>query len=161
MRKLSLALACLVALAALPFLPASASAQTHPKFAGDWVMLADKSDFGPLPKPASMTRTITETGASLKIVTVQKGANGDTTVNTAFTTDGKPQKNMVQGSEMTTTGKWDGATMVFNSSMDMQGAAITIEDRYALSDAGKTLTVTRKFTTPQGAANATIVFARK
>lgn len=158
MRKLPLAIAFL--LASISLAPA-ASAQTHPSFAGEWTMIADKSDFGPLPKPTSMTRTITETGATLKIVTVQKGANGDTTVSTTFTTDGKPQKNTVQGSEMTTTGKWDGAAMLFNSSMDMQGAAITIEDRYALSDAGKTLTVTRKFTTPQGAATATIVFAHK
>lgn len=142
-------------------LTATLSAQIHPKFAGEWVMNAAKSDFGPLPKPASMTRTITETGAVVKIVTVQNGANGVTTVETTFSTDGKPQKNTPQGNQMTTTGKWDGAAMVFNSSMDMQGTAVTIVDRYALSDAGKTLTVTRNFTTAEGSATATIIFARK
>jgi hypothetical protein len=156
MRSFSMAL--LVSAIALT---ATLSAQTHPKFAGEWVMVADKSDFGPLPKPTSMTRTITETASTLKIVTVQQGANGETTINTTFSTDGKPQKNTVQGSEMTTTGKWDGAAMVFNSSLDMQGNAVTIVDRYALSADGKTLTVTRNFTTAQGSAAATIVLVKK
>lgn len=156
MRNFSMAL--LVSAIALT---ASLAAQAHPKFAGEWVMVADKSDFGPLPKPTSMTRTITETGATVKIVTVQQGANGETTINTTFSTDGKPQKNTVQGNEMTTTGKWDGAAMAFSSSMDMNGASISISDRYSLSADGKTLTVARVFSTPQGSANATIVFARK
>jgi hypothetical protein len=43
----------------------------------------------------------------------------------------------------------------------MQGNAVTIVDRYTLSADGKTLTVTRAFTTSQGSANATIVLAKK
>lgn len=156
MRNFSMAL--LVSAIALT---ATLAAQTHPKFAGEWVMDSAKSDFGPLPKPTSMARTITETGATVKIVTVQQGANGETTINTTFTTDGKPQKNTVQGNEMTTTGKWDGAAMAFTSAMEMNGASTSIADRYSLSPDGKTLTVARAFTTPQGSANATIVFARK
>jgi hypothetical protein len=156
MRNFSMAL--LVSAIALT---ASLTAQTHPKFAGDWVMVPDKSDFGPMPKPATMTRTITETGATVKIVTVQAGANGDTTTNMTFTTDGKPQKNTVQGSEMTTTGKWDGAALVFTHHRDLQGSPLTIVDRFALSADGKTLTVTRNFTTSEGSAPATIVFVRK
>ena len=156
MRNFSMAL--LVSAIALT---ATLAAQAHPKFAGVWVMVADKSDFGPMPKPATMTRTITETGATVKIVTVQAGPNGETTTSTTFTTDGKPQKNTVQGSEMTTTGKWEGAAMVFHHSRDVQGTAITIDDRFTLSADGKTLTVTRNFTTAEGSAPAKIVFAKK
>jgi hypothetical protein len=156
MRTFSMAL--LVSAVALT---ASLAAQAHPKFAGEWVMVADKSDFGPLPKPTSQTRTITEAGSAVKMVIAQNGANGETTTTFNFTTDGKPQKNMFQGSEMTTTGKWDGAALVFNSSMDMQGTAVTIVDRYTLSADGKTLTFKRNFTTSQGSAAATVVMARK
>src|SRR5207237_350459 len=77
-------------------------AQAKPNFSGVWVLVPDKSDFGPLPAPASMTRTITHNDPSLKIVTVQSGgATGDTTIQTTFSTDGKPQSNTVSGNAMT------------------------------------------------------------
>ena len=140
------------------------AAQAKPDFSGVWTMVPDKSDFGPMQaqKPDSMTRTITHKDPSLKIVTVQNGPTGETTITTAFTTDGKPQANTVNGSPMTTTGKWDGTSISLHSTLSMQGTDVSLDDRYTLSDGGKTLTIVRKLATPDGdAGTATIVLTKK
>jgi hypothetical protein len=136
--------------------------QAKPDFSGTWTLVADKSDFGEMPAPASMTRTITHKDPDLKIVTAQTGGmNGDTTITTNLSTDGKPHTNDVGGSMMTTTGKWDGAAIVLHSTANMQGADVTLDDRYELSDGGKTLTVTRKIATPDTSFTMKIVLAKK
>jgi hypothetical protein len=74
------------------------AAQAKPNFSGEWTMDPAKSDFGPLPVPTKMIRTITHVDPALKIVTVQTGGSmGDTTVEVTFSTDGKLQKNTVNG----------------------------------------------------------------
>ncbi len=153
--------ASVLALVAVAALCPVLHAQAKPNFSGEWTMVPEKSDFGPMAAPTQMTRVITHTEPSLKIVTTQNSPDGPTTINTAFSTDGKPANNMVNGSPMTTTGKWDGDTIVLTSHLTMQGMDIGIEDRYALSDGGKTLTVTRNFTTPDGPATAKIVLVKK
>jgi len=138
------------------------SAQAKPNFSGEWTMVPAKSDFGPLPVPTKMVRTITHADPAFKVVTVQTGGSmGDTTVEMSFSTDGKPQKNTLNGAPMTTLGKWDGTALVFNSTLLQQGTEVKIEDRYSLTDAGKTLTVLRKFETPDGGFTATIVLVKK
>ena len=108
-----------------------------------------------------MTRTIVHKDPSIKITLAQTGgAMGDSTTNLTFTTDGKPQTNTVNGSSMTTTAKWEGAAIVMSSGVSMQGTDIRIEDRYELADAGKTLILTRKYSTPDGDATARIVMTK-
>jgi hypothetical protein len=137
-------------------------AQAKPDFSGTWVLVLDKSDFGQMPAPATMTRTITHKDPSFKVVTMQTGgAMGDTTVETTFTTDGKPATNTVQGSQMSTTAKWDGSAITFHSSINVQDTDSTIDDRYELSDAGKTLTVMRTFTTPDGPLATKLVMKKQ
>lgn len=139
-----------------------ALAQAKPNFSGTWTMVPDKSSFGQMPTPSAMTRTITHTEPTLKIVTFQTiPGQPDTNIQTVYTTDGKPAQNTVSGNPMTTIGKWEGSTLVLNSTMSYQGTDITIEDRYSLSDAGKTLTVTRKIATPGGATDITVVMTKK
>ena len=152
----------LILLSAVFALAAALHAQAKPDFTGVWVFVPEKSDFGQMPAPATMTRTITHKDPSLKVVTAQTGGPmGDTTVETAFTTDGKPQQNNVQGSQMTTVGKWEGSAIVLHSSLTVQGTALTIDDRYELSDGGKTLTVMRSFTAPDGTAATKIVMKKQ
>jgi len=151
-----------VAFVAFAALSAGLIAQAKPNFSGVWVMVPEKSDFGPVPAPASMTRTITHQDPVLKVVSVQSGgAMGDVKIETTFSTDGKPQKNTVIDSPMTTTGKWEDKTLVLTSTMSMQGVDVGIEDRWALSDDGKTLTVTRKIAAPDGEMTAKIVMVKK
>jgi hypothetical protein len=159
MRAVILSLSALAGVAALTV---QLSAQAKPNFSGEWTMVPEKSSFGMMPTPTTMTRTITHKDPAVKIVTAQTGsALGDTTVETNFTTDGKPQTNTVTGTPVSTVGAWDGAAMTFHSTFNQQGADITIDDRYELSDAGQTLTNTRKFASPDGGFEAKIVFKKK
>jgi hypothetical protein len=152
----------LVLLSAVVAVPAALHAQAKPDFSGTWIFVPEKSDFGQMPAPATMTRTITHKDPSLKVVTVQTGGPmGDTSVETTFTTDGKPQQNNVQGSQMTTVGKWEGSAILLHSSINVQGTDLTIDDRYELSDGGKTLTVMRTFTAPDGNAVTKIVMKKQ
>jgi hypothetical protein len=152
----------LFAIAGAAALAAQLYAQSKPNFSGDWTMVPEKSTFGMMPTPTTMTRTITHKDPAVKIVTAQTGGSlGDTTVETNFTTDGKPQNNTVSGMPMSTVGAWDGAALTFHSTLNQQGTDITIDDRYELSDAGQTLTITRKFGSADGGFEAKIVFKKK
>lgn len=137
------------------------AAQGKPNFTGEWTLVADKSDFGPMPAPAKLVRTIVHVDPSLKIKTVQSSMEGETTAETTFSTDGKPANNTVMGNPMSTVGKWEGATILLNSTMTIEGTSITIEDRISLSDGGKTLTMARTLDTPDGTINLKIVMAKK
>ena len=155
-------LVVLVGLIGALALTSPVSAQAKPNFSGTWTMVPDKSSFGMMPTPSAMTRTITHTEPTLKVVTVQTiPGQPDTNIQTVYTTDGKPAQNTVSGNPMTTVGKWEGSTLVLNSTMSYQGANVTIEDRYSLSDAGKTLTVARKIATPDGSTDVTVVLTKK
>jgi hypothetical protein len=136
--------------------------QTKLDFSGVWTLVADKSDFGGMPAPATMTRTITHKDPALTIVVTQTGgAQGDTTVTANLSTDGKPHTNDVAGQSMTSTGKWDGNAIVLHSTVSADGADVTLDDRYELSDGGKTLTLTRKIAAPDGGLTMKIVMAKK
>ena len=141
--------------------PSRLDAQSKPNFSGEWTLVIDKSDFGPTPPPTSMQRTVTHADPSLKYVTVQQTAAGETKAETTFSTDGKPQKNSVQGNQMVTTGKWDGDTIVLSSTMEIQGVSVSMEERLALSEGGRTLTVTRSFTTADGPFTVKFVLVKK
>lgn len=142
-------------------LAASLQAQAKPDFSGVWTVVADKSDFGPMPPPTSMTRTIVHKDPSIKMTLTQTGGTmGDSTTNLSFTTDGKPQANAVSGSQMTTTAKWEGTAIVMSSTTSMQGADIRIDDRYELAEAGKTLILTRRYFTPAGEVTARLVMTK-
>jgi len=152
----------LLAIAGAAALAAQLSAQSKPNFSGEWTLVPEKSSFGTMPTPATMTRTITHKDPAIKIVTTQTGgALGDTTIETNFTTDGKPQSNTVSGTPMSTVGVWDGATLTFHSVLSQPGGDITVDDRYELSDDGQTLTVTRKLGSADGGLEAKMVFKKK
>lgn len=159
MRSAVLSLFAIVGAAALAV---QVSAQSKPNFSGEWTLLPEKSSFGTMPMPATMTRTITHKDPAIKIVTTQTGgALGDTTIETNFTTDGKPQSNTVNGTPMSTVGAWDGAALTFHSVLSQPGGEVTADDRYELSDGGQTLTVTRKLGSADGGLEAKMVFKKK
>ena len=155
------ALVCAISPPRLADARSGQAAQSKPNFSGEWTLVIDKSDFGPTAPPTSMQRTVTHADPSLKYVTVLRTAAGEMKTETTFSTDGKPQKNTVQGSQMLTTGKWDGNTIVLSSTMEVQGIKVSMEERLAMSEGGKTLTVTRSFTTPDGPFTMKFVLTKK
>jgi len=92
-----------------------------------------------------------------------------------FTLDGKENKNTMQfggrgggegrTSEMVTKSKWNGATLVVEGTQKMSTPNgdfdIGIKNEYALSDGGKTLTITSTRSQPDGDRTTKQVYAKK
>jgi len=137
-------------------------AQAAPNFSGEWKMNIAKSDFGPLPAPAVLTRTIKHHDPALEIATYQKGARGEVNSELKYTTDGKPCVNKVAGGEAKGTAEWNGDSLLIESERDFQGTPITSKEIWTVSDGGKTLTITNHVTVPkQGDYNLKYVFDKQ
>lgn len=146
---------------------ASAWAQdATPNFTGKWTIDLAKSDFGPMPPPESVVHVIEHNEPNIKIVTTQKGAQGETTNERALTTDGKENVNKMrmggaEQQEVKSTSKWNGKTFATAFKLDMQGNAFDVNDSWKLSDDGKVLTVVREIKSPQGDFSVTTVFNKQ
>lgn len=145
MRKL----ASVGALFGLLLLAGIQQAKAAPNFSGDWKMNIAKSDFGPVPAPEVLTRSIKHNDPALEIATHQKGARGEVNTELKYTTDGKPCVNKVQGGDATGTAKWSGDNLVIESAREFQGTPITSKETWTLSDGGKTLTILNHISVPQ------------
>ena len=141
------------------------SAQDLPDFSGKWSLDAAKSDFGPMPPPESMTYVVDHKEPALKIVTTQKGQQGETTNERNVTTDGKDNVNKLRmpmgETDVKSTTKWTGKTLVTAFKLDMQGMTLDIVESWKLSDDGKVLTVLREIGTDQGNFAVTTVFNKQ
>ena len=54
-----------------------------PNFTGKWSIDIAKSDFGPMPPPESVVHVIDHKEPNIKVVTTQKGAQGEIDERTA------------------------------------------------------------------------------
>jgi hypothetical protein len=129
-----------------------------PDFSGEWKMNAAKSNFGALPPPEFITRSITHVEPSLTIVEEQRPAMGDEKVTRQYVTDGSPTTFMSGGATVKTSAVWKEKTLVVNSSVDEVG--LSFVDHMSLSDDGKTLTSAVRISSPQGDVDLTVVFER-
>ena len=137
-------------------------AQAGPNFSGDWKMNIAKSDFGPVPAPEVLTRSIKHNDPAIEISTHQKGARGEVNSELKYTTDCKPCVNTVQGAEAKGVAKWTGDSLVIESERDFQGTAITSKETWTLSDGGKTLTIRNHVSVPkQGEYDLKYVFDKQ
>lgn len=135
----------------------AAQAYAAPNLTGVWKLNLAKSDYGPVPQPEAMTRTINHNDPSLQISTYQKGAQGEATTELKYTTDGKPAEN--KGSKGTAA--WDGSKLVVDSVREMQGADLKFHEVWNLSADGKVLTINNHITAPQGEFDITLVFDKQ
>lgn len=138
-----------------------AIAADKPDFSGTWKMDADKSTFGPLPPPTSITSKIDHKDPDLSVVTSQSGPQGDQTSTFKYSTDGKETTNSMMGNDMKSKAVWEGKTLVVNSSLDAGGAQIKLISKYSLSDDGKTLTQALSISSPGGDFDMNIVLAKQ
>jgi hypothetical protein len=137
-------------------------AQSKPNFSGEWTLAPGKSDFGMMPPPSSGVQKIAHNEPQLKVVSTQISDQGTNTTESTYTTDGKECVNKgFMDSEMKSTAKWDGDVLVIDSKMDIQGNAITISNRWALSADGKSLTVAMHFASPMGEGDVKMVYDKK
>jgi hypothetical protein len=140
---------------------APACAQKPPSLSGTWVMQPDKSDFGPVPRPESRTDVIDHKEPRLTIKRTITAAGTETTSNLVYTIDGKPYKNMVGETEVTSTLNWDGQTLVMVSTVPGPQGQVTITDRFTLAADGKTMTQARTYSAQGEELKQTMVLARQ
>jgi hypothetical protein len=138
------------------------AAQAAPNLTGEWKLNKAKSNYGPVPAPDSMTRTVIHSDPLLHISTHQKGAQGEATTELTYSTNGKPAVNQLQGGTATGTAKWQGDTLVIESSREMQGIKVQSKEVWALSADGKVLTIGNHVSIPQqGEYDVKLVFDKQ
>jgi hypothetical protein len=138
------------------------TAAAVPNFTGEWKMNAAKSDFGNVPAPDILTRSITHNEPEIEIKTHQKGARGESTTELKYSTDGKPAVNKINGSEAKGTARWDGASLIIESWREIQGMEIKSREAWSLSEDGKTLTIRNHISVPQqGDFDTTLVLEKQ
>ena len=136
-----------------------------PNFTGKWSLDAAKSDFGPMPPPESVVHVIEHKEPTVKIVTTQKGAQGEVTNERQLTTDGKENVNKMRmgpgEQDVKSNTKWSGKALTTRFKLDMQGNAFDVNDAWTLSDDGKVLTIVREIESAQGAFTTTTVYNKQ
>jgi hypothetical protein len=138
-------------------------AADHPNFSGDWTMDAAKSDPGPIPAPASMTRKVAQGDPAITVVEAQVGGpQGDVNSTSKYSADGTETANTMMGAVPTkSTAKWDGSNLLIVTKADFQGMEITINSKWSLSADGKVWTDAWHLVTPQGEIDITWVLNKK
>jgi hypothetical protein len=134
----------------LAALLAGSTAQAKPNFSGEWKLNVSKSEFGPMPPPASRTDKITHADPNLKVSTTQASQAGEGTFDFKYTTDGAETTNEIRGTPAKCTAKWEGDDLVITTKASFNGNDITLADKWSLSEDGKTLTINRHIKSPQG-----------
>lgn len=147
--------------AAAGFLLGAGQAEAKPNFSGDWKLNIEKSNFGPIPPPDSLTQKITHEDPSLKIAVEQKGGpQGDMNYQATYSTDGKETTNTVGPMEAKSTAKWEGDTLAVDTKINTGGADIVIKGKWSVSADGKVLTNAAHIVTPQGELDVTYVLEK-
>ena len=137
-----------------------ANGQTTPNLSGVWKMDPARSDFSTGPVSESRLDKISVDGMNLKDTITQKlRHNDETTYDMLYTLDGKECTNHVNGRVVKATLHWEGGELVIDSKVFALRNA-QIQDRWALSTDGKTITLRRHMT---GAVTAeqTLIFDRQ
>src|SRR5260370_23828026 len=88
---------------AIAALASLAMAADKPNFTGSWKLDPDKSTFGPIPPPSSMTRKIDHTDPALNLTEDRSGPQGDQTLVFKYSTDGKETTNELMGNPVKAT----------------------------------------------------------
>ena len=139
-----------------------AMAADKPDFSGNWKMDADKSNFGPMPPPTSMTRKIEHKDPALSVEEARSGGpQGDTNLTMKYSTDGTETTNSLMGNDVKSKAAWDGKVLVITSNANFGGSDVKLTDKWTLSDDGKTLTDVQGISAPQGDFELTYVLVKQ
>lgn len=144
----------LVTLLSLALL-AGGQSPVKPNFSGAWKMNVAKSDFGQMPAPDSMTRSITHADPALTI----DEELGPQKTTRKYVTDGTLTTFESNGVPVSSTASWTGDTLLVVSKVEAM--ALDIDDTMSLSADGKTMTSVVAVNSPQGAVRLTIVFEKQ
>ena len=138
-----------------------AVAADKPNFSGDWKIDNDKSNFGPMPPPNSLTRKITHADPAVTMDEAASGAQGDQKRTVKYDTSGKETSNEMMGTATKSTAVWDGAKLVITTKADFGGTEIKLVDTWSLSADGKVWTDVLHIVSPQGEFDITYVLTKQ
>ncbi|HEY6213248.1 MAG TPA: hypothetical protein VIW45_13240 [Vicinamibacterales bacterium] len=144
-------------------IPFTARAQSKPDFSGTWTMDATKSDPAPQGRGGGMgagTQTIKQTPTEITVQT--EGRQGPTTM--VYKLDGSKSTNKVmgRGGEQTveSTAKWDGSSLVIETTRDFGGMSITTKEVRRLDNGGKEMILEMSAQTPNGEQKRKMVYTK-
>jgi hypothetical protein len=125
-----------------------------PNFSGTWKVNIEKSTFGPSPTPKSLTYKIEHKDSSLKLTSTRVDDGPEDSVVLTFTTDGQESTNVVHNSEVKSKITWEGAVLVIDSVSTIEGGTFGLNDKWTLSEDGKTINWVRLYSSSEGSADA-------
>ena len=152
----------LTAMVAVVVIPFTARAQSKPDFSGTWTRDAAKSD------PATQgrgggggaTQTIKQTATEI-VVTIAGRGGPETQI---YKRDGSETTNQSQSPEgplaVKGTARWDGASLVIETSREIRGMTITSKEARTLDTTGKEITIEALIRSPQGEIKRKVVFVK-
>lgn len=133
-----------------------------PNLTGTWVMVADKSDFGPMPAPKARTDVVDHREPNFTIKRTVTGPDGTpAAVDLKYSVDGKSYTNTTPQGEIKSTLKWDGMVLVVASVVSTPNGDADVTDRFSLSDDGKTMTQLRTIAAQGQEFKQTIVMIKQ
>jgi hypothetical protein len=145
-------------------LPFVAHAQAKPDFSGTWTLDTAKSDPAPAGRGGggggAATLTIKQTGTELSIMS--EGRQGPQTMT--YKLDGSESTNQVMGrggaAAVKSVAKWDGASLVIETTREFNGMSITSKEVRTLDNGGKEMRVDTIVQTPNGEQKRKIIYTR-
>ena len=145
-------------------LPFAAHAQGKPDFSGTWTLDTAKSDPAPAGRGGggggAATLTIKQTATELAVQS--EGRQGPQTMT--YKLDGSESKNeqMGRGGAQTivSKAKWDGASLIIDTTREIQGMSITTHEVRKLDNGGKEMKVESTTQTPQGEVKRNVVYTK-
>jgi hypothetical protein len=137
--------------------PFTASGQARPDFSGTWTRVPDKNE--PVQRAGS-SHAIRQTATEIAVTIA--GRNGPET--SIYRLDGSASTNQTQSPEgpltVTGTAKWDGASLVIETTRDIQGMTITTREVRTLDATGMEMTIDATTRSPQGEVKRRVVLTK-
>ena len=154
----------LTAMVAAVVIPFTARAQGKPDFSGTWTMDAAKSDPAPQGRGGGGggggSVTIKQTAADLSVTS--EGRQGPQTMT--YKLDGSESTNQVMGrggaQSVKSTAKWDGSSLVIETTREFNGMSITTKEVRRLDNGGKEMHIETTTQTPQGEQKRKVVYTK-
>ncbi len=126
-------------------------------FSGKWFLDARRSSASAIFSPPAQTLTVTQQDQAVQCTSAY--ADGST-VRRTYLLDGTETRKTSAGTTESTIAKWEGAALLVNTLFS--GATdYTVMDRWALTNGGTTLTITRQMLRREGQAEGALVYTRE
>ena len=155
----------LLATIAVVILPFVGHAQSKPDFSGTWTLDTAKSDPAPQGRGGgggggAATLTIKQTGTELSVMS--EGRQGPQTLT--YKLDGSESTNQMMGrggaQPSKSTAKWDGSSLVIETTREFNGMSITTKEVRRLDNGGKEMKVETTTQTPKGEQKRKVVYTK-